>query len=252
MTRDEILGLRTVGVIAMQNVNLVDRSFGVSTNTIADYCNAINTFSAMSPVNPDPVVAAAGTAAEIVKYGTVLTANDLLVPIRFNGPLFNGILTKEIPVVGYIVSQRFTDNDAGSSYNLQLRYLQAEGTSIPAVSPTIFTGLNRDIQVEPTGGANSVSEFMIIPMTPAATFNYDTAAKEYGNSSLQSQSYLAPNRMSYNDDPLGVQLGLTRSLGMIFKGQVAVSQNVTVTPVIAHLNATDVMLSFFESMFNRK
>lgn len=233
-----VIGERKImGVVALKNVFVVDKPFAESNNSISDILRSIDVLSWQQPIVCDPVRAQTSTAGDVTAFGSVVTlATDLVVPIRFYTAAFNLLATKDLWVLGYIVTQRFTQNAVAAQYTLSIRNYYTEGPG-----EVIYTPANRDAVVMPEGGANSVSEFIVFNMLPSGQFPFDATNKQFNDPIQQNQGFIVPFNFAQQNGATNQNLGIVSSAVLVFKDQVAVSQNISVTPILCHQQTAELV-----------
>lgn len=233
---------KMLGVIGLNNVTVIDKPFSEANNSIADILRSIDSYSYQWPVVCDPVVAAVPTAGQIVLFGPDVTAADLVAPIRFSTAVFNLLATKFLSVIGYMVTQRFTQNTVSSQYSMLVRNYFAEGPG-----PAIYRPADRDSVIIPEGGANSVTEFFMFNMIPSGQFPYNATTRTFDAPLQQNQGFIAPLPFGNQQGATNQNLGLITSAALIFKDQAGISQNISVLPVIAHQQSTEMIADLIAS-----
>lgn len=227
---------KIMGVLALNNVNVIDKPFSEANNNIATILRSIDVYSGQWPIICDPIPAAVPTAGQITAFGAGLAVTDLVAPIRFSTAAFNLLATKFVSVIGYMVTQRFTNNAVSSQYSCQLRNYFAEGPG-----PVFYPAADRDAVIIPEGGANSVTEFFMFNMLPSGQFPYNATNREFDAPIQQNQGFIVPFPFANQQGATNQNLGLITSAAMIFKDQAAVSQNISVLPVLAHQQSAELI-----------
>lgn len=234
MKTDKIdkLTLPLIGVYGINNVSLVDRPYSILIDTGYDMLNKAAIFNNQTPIAPSVITATQGDADDIIMYGPDVTVDDLVARLQFIPPSFNGTNPKNLGVIGYLITHRFTNSQVAPPFDLHINHLAQNGAAGP-ILPIEYTELARNIQVTPTGGANSVSEYIILNLTPGQLLNYDVASKGYTTATEQNQAYASILNYANVNGPLNPELGLIQNTGFIFKGAFLISQTITVTPIMA-------------------
>lgn len=230
------------GVYAINQVSLVDRPFGPMTNTPRDYVNKVSHQGWNAPITMPPIQSHIAAAADLIAFGPDVTVgNDLIITIRPRVTVPNGSIPYIMNLMGALITQRFTNNQVSPQYVLSIRAYLLEGPGF-----IIATPYNRDIQVSPAGGANSVSEFAVLPAVPANQFRFDsTGLGSLPNPTLSSDGYLNACQMSNNDTTVGTELGVSTAFVFIFKDQALVSQQLSLVPMFTHEGAADILEDLF-------
>lgn len=225
-----------MGSLAIKQVELIDKPYSNSSSTIGSLLRSIDVLSFQQPIVCEPVRSQAAVAADIVAFGNGLAVTDLLAPIRFNTAAFNLIATKQIWVLGYLITQRFQSNAVASNFTLQLRNMFSEGPG-----PVTYTLGSRDITVIPQGGANSASEYAIFNMMTSGQFPYNATTKQYDDPVQQNQGFIVPFEFGQQNGAINQNLGIVTSAALFFKDQVAVAQNISVTPILCHQGTAELI-----------
>lgn len=226
-----------LGVLGLNNVSVVDRPFSTLMNTGTEMLNSIAVYAGQAPVKPTVIPAAVPTAGQIVRLQSGVTVNDLVAEVRFDMPILDGVIQDKLAVVGYLITQRFKNNDVTTPYELDLLHYQQYGTGFAA--PVIYTKISRNPQVEPTAGANSATEFLLLSVNPGQVFNYDAGLAKYTTATDQQQGYAMPILFANVASIIAPDLSLTQGSALIFKNQAGIPQTLTVTPIIAGGNNYD-------------
>lgn len=229
MDVNTLMNSRLMGSYALKNASVIDKPFGALENSVGQLLDALKPFKGQVPFATDPITATIANAGDIITYGAGLTVADRLIPIRFRPTAQNNSVYKSIEIVGYLCTQRFSQNQISAPYTLSLRHYVQEGPG-----PVFYPNMDRDIIIEPTGGANSTAEFLILNVQPSQQINYDSALQIFLDSISQRLGYAVPIAFAYGADPINAALGLVTTAAMFFKNQAAISQTITATPILAH------------------
>lgn len=219
-----------LGILGLNNVSIVDRPFSVLMNNGNSFLNASAVYGAQGPIKPTVITAAIPTAGQLARLGVIATVNDLVAEVRFDQTLLDGILQNKLGIAGFVITQRFKNNAVSAPYELFTRYYKEYGTGIG--DEVIATELNRDPQVEPSAGANSASEFIMLSVVPGLVYSFDSTTKSYNVATEQQQGYAMPIQFSNQSNATNLALGLVQGAALIFKDQAAIPQTLTVTPII--------------------
>lgn len=206
-------------------------------NNGANLLNAASVYGGEAPVKPIVISAQVPTAGQITRLGSIATVNDLVAEVRFDATILDGIIQNRLAIAGFLITQRFKNNAVAAPYELFTRYYKQYGTGF--TPPDIATKLNRDPQVEPSAGANSASEFIVLSVVPGLVYNYNNTDKKYDNATEQQQGYALPILFSNVANSTAVDLGLVQGAALIFRDQAAIPQTLTVTPIICASNTLD-------------
>lgn len=242
LASDAIMKSKIAAAIGLKDVDLVDRPFGISANTLADFIDLAESTMIQSHLTCDPIIAAIPNAALITSLGAAeVTIADLVAPLRFRFAQ-NQVIPFKIPVLGYFITTRYTSNTVASSFPLNIRNYFSEGTILPA-PPVIYTDLNRQIQVTPTGGGNTSSESLILNVVPPYITSFDGASRDYNVASNQNLSLLSPYYFNNADGVISQEAGNIITGAFIFKDQAAISQQTTVTPILGTSQGVDLLIT---------
>lgn len=222
----------------MNNVSVIDRPFSTLMNTGMGLLNAAAVHSNQAPIKPTVINATVPTSDQIERLGVDnAELTDLVAEVRFDMLTQDGIAKRNMYILGYLVTQRFEDNKVATPYDLLIKHYNQYGTAL--VEPIIYDRLSRNPQVEPSAGANSASEYIILSVQPGEIFTYNNSTFKYAATSEQQQGYALPIAFSNHDDSLSSELGIVKGSALIFKNQAAVPQTLTVTPIICSSNTTE-------------
>lgn len=231
------------GVMAVVNSSLTDRTFGKSSNTLKDLLESTFCFKDLIPYSVVPIPFRQVTAADIAAYGATLTVADLIAVFKMNVTNDKrSILNDRVGVLGWYVTQRFTSNVVSGAYSLLKKSFADDG-----VLASEFLQYSREIIVTPEGGANSVSEFVILNMQPSISLNFDALANEYNDGTVKRQSYLNIERFQNTRQPSTDVMGYSDSGIIVLKNQFGFAQNTTCLPILAHAEAFETMHTLLES-----
>lgn len=225
----EFFNQRLMGAYALKNASVIDKPFGALENSVGQLIRGLKPYRGQVPLATDPVPDTIATPADIITYGAGLTVNDRIIPVRFRPTAQNNSVQKNVEIVGYLCTQRFSLNQVSAPYTLSIRHYVQEGPG-----PVFYNNMDRDIIIEPTGGANSTCEFLVLCVQPTQQINYDSAAQFFIDAVSQRLGYAVPIAFAYGSDPINAALGLVTTAALIFKGQAAISQTITASPIIAH------------------
>jgi len=186
---DKMMTSRLMGAYGVNNSNVIDRPYGLLTSHGFHLMRALKTWRNQVPYGVDPVPANIATAADIALLTAGLTVADRVAIVRYTPAALNGVLVKRLGVVGFLISQRFSNNMISSAFELQMRTYQQ---TFPG--GVIYTELDRNIIVEPIGGANSVAEYLVLCVSPSQQVTYDNTAgvQAYTTQTSQNQGYALP------------------------------------------------------------
>lgn len=223
---------RIYGVKSLNNVELVDKPY----SSLSD--DKITAINKLVPYLNRPSMEVVASIAGVASAGLVLlmqegiTTADRAMLFRPEIASNQASLYGNIPVVGFLVSQRFSNNNMTSSYNLEVRVYSELGTNITA--PVVQEQFSRTIQVTPQAGANSASEFIVLMVGTAILIGQaDPDTGIVSIASNQNNAYFTPIELPTQPIANGILQGAPVAIGLAFKGQAAISQTISVTPLIA-------------------
>jgi hypothetical protein len=227
LTAEQVKALRahSLAVIPIQNVDLVDKPFGETSNSLFDYLDAMNFDFTPSVITADPAPARAVVAGDLVDYpASALTVNDLIMAVRTGGIPITSLTNALADVIAYRVLAKFEQNAVAASFSLLIQHYAA-------IAGTTFAEINREIIVTPSGGGNSSYEFVVIPQRPSQNLRYTTASAQYTASEVQRQSFMMPQPVRMADSTLYTLDGAPASIIFVLRDQALIPQKVTVQPV---------------------
>lgn len=195
-----------------------------------DLLNAVAVYGAQAPIKPIVISAGVPNGAQLTRLGAIATISDLVAEVRFDQSTMDGIMQNKLAIAGFVITQRFKNNAVAAPYELITRYYRQYGTDFTA--PVIATELNRDPQIEPSAGANSAAEFVMLSVVPGLVYDYNTGDKKYDVASEQQQGYALPILFANQNNVTNFESGLIAGCALIFQNQAAIPQTLTVTPII--------------------
>lgn len=151
----------TLGLLAVQNVGLVDQTYKELNYGLADWLLMIQQGGLNYPLGSYPVSGIAGDLALTAYPALGTTVEDVVFNIGFNAPAaaLPGTMNY-IPVVGYNLIMRFNNFTSMNDFQVRMRYCINSSTG------ALDDDLNRDILVTPTGDVNFTSEMTFMNVTP--------------------------------------------------------------------------------------
>jgi hypothetical protein len=241
MTRDQILlqaaNMPLFSCMPLNQVQITGKPFAELKTRFADVPRMLASYAEITPKACEPVTVRGAGAADIAAFGAGnVTVADNIASVTFGPGAFNGLQTKYLPILGWLVSIKYTANAVAATFELWVRYFASTGPGV------LFTDLNNDPIITPTGGANSAAEFIVWAVQPSSTFPYDTATSLYGAAAVQRQGFLHGIPFGYVSSATNQALGLVQSAALIFKNQAAISQQATVTPILATADSEALVL----------
>lgn len=151
-----------LGVKGLSNVNIVDRTYSQADNTFDTYLDNLHRIARSAPIGGIPITASVPTAAMIAHYGGLFNANDLVAHVAYNISSNGGAaIPSTWQIAAWLIEERYLNFTQGFQHMLKFRHFSSINPDpIPLVS------LDRDLVVEPSGGVNTTSEYIVLPMTP--------------------------------------------------------------------------------------
>jgi hypothetical protein len=223
-----------LGLIAIQNVQLTERTYSNLRITAAEMINQQSAAAVKYPFQSLPIAPVSGTDLTVAYPALGLVADDVGVHVAFNIPPAESCgLGNSIPVLGYHTQIRFNDFTVSNDIQCMLRY----GAS--AVDGSLATYMNRNITVSPTGGPNTNSEFIILNVVPFLSLSSqdDVAvgvgtAPAFVNPTASMDGILAP--VGHRIRMLEASFNDVVSSMLIFKslGSASLNVNIQVTPIL--------------------
>lgn len=225
-----LLNRKMVGVIAVQNIALVDKPFGVSLSSIKDYLMRCSYPVKGAQMRGEAIRFVPATAALIDIVGPDLEIGDLVAIVRADVDV-SGAVGFVRSVLGLDVTIRYINNTVSQTFSTIINCARLLGTAGVPLSADNDSATRRDIQTTPQGGGNSPSKFGILPVTSPAILSPDTTA-ENGYSALteQSESDLSPIPLALRASAELLANGAYDAMTIILKGQADVAQQADVIP----------------------
>lgn len=144
---------KDMSFLALNNVLIVDRSYGQPANNYNDLMEIANVFRNASPYSMG--IFKASTAPGIPPVIDTFGANDQGVAIN------SAALLPVVPsynIAAFVVTQRYINFNQGNEHRLSIKFADT-----PAVAPD-----NRTMEyiITPQGGVDTTTEFIILTMLP--------------------------------------------------------------------------------------
>jgi hypothetical protein len=217
------------GGLAVNQVQITGKPFAELATNVDDLYRQLSVYADTTPKACEPATARPAVIGDVAIFGGDVAVGDLICPITFegSGTIFNGLQDRVLPIIGWFVSTKFTNNAVSSNFELRMRYYLS---TAPA---SIYNELNFDPIITPTGGANSASEYIIWAIQPSSTFAYDVTTGFYSAPNVQRQGFLKALPFANGLGATNQNLGIVETCALIFKDQAATTQQVTVTPLLA-------------------
>lgn len=267
-----LLAHKPAGTLALNDVTITDRAYPEAANSIGEFLRGLDQFSNHIPVPLEPIPFFTPSAGNVVSLGTIgASVNDTIAIFK---PTFNlqpYVGNGVPPLWGFHFSQRFTNNASTGPYTMKLRYVYVD--PITGVDFGILTDMNRDLVIEPTEGANSALEALIVNMGPGVRIQYNATTKNCDQILPQKQGFMTPIKMARFEacDPINGATVISNSwtlgqpvagnalesategcvfLCVILQGMAAVSQNASITPLLATSDAAPMAAKAFQAVYS--
>lgn len=225
-----------VGVLGINNADLIDRTFGKSSNSYLDVIDSNHPYKDQVPFSADPIAFRLVVAADLVNYDpTLIIGADLIAVIKHDiTNNFRVQLNSKMAQNGVFVTQRFTTNTVSGPYTLIKKSFSADG-----VIGSLLDQWTREVIVTPTGGANSVSEYVLINMVSSIFLQYNAANDEYTTGSTKRQAYFCVEKFLNTRQASSDINGWTDSTVIILKGQGLITQQTSLNPIYCHQDSDE-------------
>lgn len=154
-----------LGLIALQNVALADKTYTTARNSLASFLKAALLGADELAVSNVAMKPQPGAGYVAVYGAAAVNDTDLLVNLQMELPVGDACqFPNGISVLGWLITERFQNFTGGRAHGMTIR-----GYSSNYVEAPIF---RRDLTIQPLGDANSTTEFIVLNMRPSVTLGY--------------------------------------------------------------------------------
>jgi len=246
---------RRQAVVALLNSDLVDRSFDVFANGYKDFLTLVNNQGDQPPLYPEPLIARAASAGVVSVFGNNVAADDLVVVLSFDlGTPATELRGNNIntALVGLFIEEVYTNFAQGRDH-------QVEVLPFRTLTPTgLSNDIARKIKVTPTGGVNTISQYVILPVLTSQNLGAQgtlavgpDTIPAYTSNSAGKFAFMAPlpMRLSSTLDP--ETNGVFAAVVVVFKGMASYASDqlsIKVTPVFSHYQSRQVMYELIKTV----
>lgn len=247
-----------LGVKSLSNVSLTDRNFSQADNSFDSYLENLHRIARSAAIGGLPIPALVPTAGMLAHYPGLFNVNDLVAHVAFKIPPDAGSLTPSTwQIAAWLIEERFTNFTQGAQHVLKIRHF----SSVAPVTPV--PSIDRDIIVEPTGGVNTSSEFVVLPMVPDMQLNglgtelVDGDALPVINGvtkGRRSLLYPLPFYSRINDGKglVGVENSVEAAIFIFDSLAISAEASVTITPVYVTQDSLKTLDRLLGSFKNQK
>jgi len=243
------------GVIALNNIEMIDRKFSSNGNTYADYVNRAKLTAIGLPFTTGSQVARAAAVEDIAALGSDnCNANDLVNMFSFSLTGSGSYLGREsIELLGIWIEIKMLNFRQG--YPFPCNVLHSRGVT----SAGIVGNLTRNILVTPLGGANSTSEGVILPtfanvqVGVQSQVNYGIIPLPlYDSVSTGQKGFLEPACLLLNaNDANTLSAGSFNMIALVWRGvalQLSTNVTITCTPLFNSIEGAGTLANLLTSL----
>lgn len=239
-----------LGLIALQGVQLADRTFTEARNGFTSYLRSALLGADELPLSNLIFPVKPGTGYVAVYGAATVNDSDLLTNIQMEMPAAQAAqLPPEVSLMGYMITERYQNFTGGRAHTCSIRGYYSNYNEA--------TAFRRDVTVMPTEDVNGVCEYIILNMRPSFTLGYP------GNNTISGQ--LVQSVTSMTRDPKGylqpwtlktLSTGTTNnafsSVLVLLQGLAAgQTVNATVTPLFRTVDCIKTLAEILEIPFER-
>lgn len=241
MNKDKF-AIPALGALGINSVNLTDRTFGKSSNTVADLIRSVETFAAQVPIAADPISFRPVVAADLVAYDPALVVGVDSIAVLKTAVTndFRAQLNPVVANVGVLITQRFITNVVSGPYTIIRKSFAQDG-----VIGSLLDQWTRELVASPEGGANTVCEYAIINMISSMFLAYNDVADAYDDGRTKRQAYMAAEKFINDRQASTDAWGYTDSTIYVLKGQVTIPQQTSMVPIFCHAEAPQTVADLF-------
>lgn len=239
----------SLAVGSLQNTTIVDRSYSTFKNDMQNFIHRIMKHDFGAGIWPRVMMAVPPTAGDLAAFPAMLDPNDRFCYLTFNLPPDKAcLLENKVLYCGALYNQQFRVRKQGDSYDLVVFYVDNTGG--------VISLLTHRMNINPTGGINSTSEFYSLPVLP--TLKEQAPVKGVGGLDevaslvVDEGGILSPIPLQAYPAQLQPAVDGIIGVGFVFKHQSddPTACSITVNPIFGNIETVPVIKDLLTELYS--